>query len=84
MLYTQIVCLALTAAFTASQVSAIAHGEVADHDGKEIRWQQLGKGMYTGVPADEWNDESKILPLLRLGLKFLPISSSLSDGVNSS
>ncbi|KAI1081810.1 hypothetical protein F5B20DRAFT_58244 [Whalleya microplaca] len=41
----------------ASMTLAQEHGEFADHNGLVIRYHQLARGVWTGVPADEWDDE---------------------------
>lgn len=43
----------------ATQALAYTHGERSEYNGKEIRWQQLADDVFTGVPADEWDDSSK-------------------------
>lgn len=45
---------AIVAAFATTAIGMI-HGEIAEHGGKEYRFQQLAPGMFTGVPADEWD-----------------------------
>ncbi|KAF4473001.1 hypothetical protein FALBO_109 [Fusarium albosuccineum] len=34
----------------------ISHGEVGEFNGKNFRWQELAKGIFTGVPEEEWDD----------------------------
>ncbi|KAK9414998.1 hypothetical protein SUNI508_10603 [Seiridium unicorne] len=50
-----------TAAFAAlscavTSVAAIQHGDTGEHLGLQIRWHQLGQGVFTGVPDSEWNE----------------------------
>ncbi|OAQ76389.1 hypothetical protein VFPBJ_08749 [Purpureocillium lilacinum] len=35
----------------------MSHGEYEDYYGLVIRYHQLAEGVYTGVPAEEWDDE---------------------------
>lgn len=56
MLFKQFVPIAVALTLGTSQVSAASHGEVEDYDGGKIRWQQVAKGVFTGVPADQWDD----------------------------
>ncbi|UNI23259.1 hypothetical protein JDV02_009091 [Purpureocillium takamizusanense] len=41
----------------ATKIAAMTHGEYDDYLGKVIRYHQLAEGVYTGVPADEWDDQ---------------------------
>lgn len=43
------------------QVAAITHGHVEDYNGGQIKWQQVGKEMWSGIPLDEWDDSSTFL-----------------------
>ncbi|KAF4345886.1 hypothetical protein FBEOM_177 [Fusarium beomiforme] len=45
------VCLAAT------QTAAYSHGEQGQFEGKAIKWQQLAEGVFTGVPAEQWDDK---------------------------
>ncbi|KAF4463779.1 hypothetical protein FALBO_9401 [Fusarium albosuccineum] len=49
--------VAAAVALGAGQVAATVHGELGDHNGLAIRWHQLAKGVYTGVPAHKWDDK---------------------------
>lgn len=50
------VITALAVAFGASVAVATSHGELLEHNGVAMRYQQLGKGIFVGVPADEWDE----------------------------
>ncbi|KAL7623121.1 hypothetical protein AAE478_006801 [Parahypoxylon ruwenzoriense] len=41
----------------AFETVAMEHGEYADHNGLVIRYHQLARGVFVGVPADSWDDE---------------------------
>ena len=43
-------------ALGSTQVAAISHGDVQDYNGSQVKWQQVGKGMWSGVPVEEWDD----------------------------
>ncbi|KAF5672289.1 hypothetical protein FHETE_3787 [Fusarium heterosporum] len=47
----------------AMQAVAYSHGEQGEFDGKAIKWQQLAQGVFTGVPAKDWNDKSEFYPI---------------------
>lgn len=57
--FTNLVSTVAALALTATKVAAVSHGEVTDYNGADVKWQQLGKGMWTGVPVDEWDDTSE-------------------------
>lgn len=40
-----------------SAVVATSHGEALEHKGLEMRYQQLGKGVFVAVPRSEWDDK---------------------------
>jgi hypothetical protein len=46
----------------ATQTMAYSHGEEGQVNGKPIKWQQLAEGVFTGVPAEQWNDKSELYP----------------------
>lgn len=52
---------AIAAVLGVTQAAAITHGDKQTVDGTEIRWQQLAQGVFTGVPADKWDDKGKSL-----------------------
>ncbi|KAF4966731.1 hypothetical protein FSARC_5596 [Fusarium sarcochroum] len=41
----------------AMQAIAYSHGEQTEFDGKVIKWQQLAEGVFTGIPAEQWDDK---------------------------
>ncbi|KAM0342902.1 hypothetical protein ACHAPU_009106 [Fusarium lateritium] len=45
------------------QTVAYSHGEQGKFDGKSIKWQQLAQGVFTGVPAKDWNEKSEFYPI---------------------
>ncbi|KAJ4249168.1 hypothetical protein NW762_012503 [Fusarium torreyae] len=50
--------ISATARFLRSQGAfALNHGEVTEFDCKNVRWQELTKGVFTGVPEDKWDDK---------------------------
>lgn len=49
-------------ALAATQTIAYSHGEEGEFNGKAIKWQQLAEGIFTGVPAEKWDDKSKLYP----------------------
>ncbi|KAF4496665.1 hypothetical protein FAGAP_7156 [Fusarium agapanthi] len=40
----------------AQRVFGINHGKISEFDGKSVRWQELAKAVFTGVPENEWDD----------------------------
>lgn len=46
---------------SATKVVAIEHGDVTVYKGGEVKWQQLGQGMWTGIPLDEWDEGGECL-----------------------
>jgi hypothetical protein len=44
----------------ATQTIAYSHGEQSEFNGKAIKWQQLAEGIFTGIPADMWDDKSEL------------------------
>lgn len=42
---------------SATQTIAYSHGEQGEFNGKAIKWQQLAEGVFTGVPAEEWDNK---------------------------
>ncbi|KAF5011281.1 hypothetical protein FDECE_2581 [Fusarium decemcellulare] len=56
MYLTKILLTVAIAAFGATKIAAVEHGDVTAYNGGEIKWQQLGKGMWTGIPVDEWDE----------------------------
>ncbi|OTA52375.1 hypothetical protein K449DRAFT_403015 [Hypoxylon sp. EC38] len=56
MQYKQLISAVAVFASTAVATLALEHGEYADHNGLVIRYRQLAPGIFTGVPADEWDD----------------------------
>lgn len=49
------------AALSATTVAAVEHGDVTVYDGAEVKWQQLGKGMWTGIPVNDWDEGGEYL-----------------------
>lgn len=48
----------LAAALGATQVATYSHGEESEFNGLAVRWQQLARGVFTGVPVEEWDSKS--------------------------
>lgn len=59
MMYKSLISAAAAAFIGSVGVSAVSHGEVAAYGDGNIRWQQVGEGMFTGIPEDEWDDAGK-------------------------
>ncbi|KAF5000211.1 hypothetical protein FGRMN_1932 [Fusarium graminum] len=55
------------------------HGERGESDGKAIKWQQLAQGVFTGVPAKDWNDK-----IHKHGFQELDIEELISSDRNIS
>lgn len=53
----RLIPLALTLALGTYQVVAIEHGEIEEYNGKSIKWLQVGKGMWSGIPLEDWDDD---------------------------
>lgn len=53
----------LAAAMGITQAAARTHGERSEINGVDVRWQQLARGVFTGVAANEWNDKRMYLIL---------------------
>ncbi|KAI0010954.1 hypothetical protein F4779DRAFT_261301 [Xylariaceae sp. FL0662B] len=56
MLYKQFITAVSAIAWGASTTAAMSHGEFADHAGLVVRYHQLARDVFTGVPAEEWDD----------------------------
>ncbi|KAF9771673.1 hypothetical protein IL306_010681 [Fusarium sp. DS 682] len=67
------VCLAAT------QTVAYSHGEQGEFEGKAIKWQQLAEGIFTGVPAENWDDK-----IHKSGFQELDFEELVSWGGNNS
>ncbi|KIL95721.1 hypothetical protein FAVG1_00459 [Fusarium avenaceum] len=63
---------------TAMQTIAYSHGEEGEFNGKAIKWQQLAEGVFTGVPAEKWNDKT-----YKKGLQELDIEEIMSLNRNT-
>lgn len=59
MRYTPLLSGAIAAMLGAQGAFGISHGEVSEYYGKNVRWQELAKGIFTGVPEEEWDDNRK-------------------------
>lgn len=59
MLFANILSTAAIAAFSATKVATVEHGDVTAYDGVEVKWQQLGERIWTGIPVDEWNEDGE-------------------------
>lgn len=55
-MYKQVITVFAALAWGASSVAAIEHGEYGNFDGLEVRWQQLSRDTFTGVPVKKWDD----------------------------
>ncbi|KAF5004998.1 hypothetical protein FDECE_8523 [Fusarium decemcellulare] len=56
MRYTGFVTSAVAVVLGSQGVFGISNGEVGEFNGKNIRWQELAKGIFTGVPEEEWDN----------------------------
>lgn len=55
--YKNLLSVAAAVAFGSTQVAAeINHGDIEFINDQQIKWQQIGKGMWTSIPVDEWNE----------------------------
>ncbi|KAH6969230.1 hypothetical protein DER45DRAFT_589716 [Fusarium avenaceum] len=63
---------------TAMQTIAYSHGEEGKFNGKAIKWQQLAEGVFTGVPAEKWDDKT-----YKKGLQELDIEEIMSLNHNT-
>lgn len=70
-----VVFMALSAVFSAHTIAGIAHGEVSEFGGKNVRWQQLAEGVFTGVPEHEWDDKSMWNPVGPFTMRLTNLSS---------
>lgn len=59
MQFKQLTSLAFSLALGVTQVAAVEHGDVEEYNGGTIKWLQVGKGMWSGIPIDEWDDDGK-------------------------
>lgn len=57
MMYKTMIAGAAAAFFGTAQ--AVSHGDVQAYGDGNIRWQQVGDGLFTGVPESEWDDAGK-------------------------
>ncbi|KAH6970217.1 hypothetical protein DER45DRAFT_640289 [Fusarium avenaceum] len=57
MLHSRLLTGAMALFLGAQGAFALNHGEVTEFDGKNVRWQELAKGMFTGVPEDKWDEK---------------------------
>lgn len=57
--FNNLISSAAALTFAATKVAAVTHGEETDFNGAPVKWQQIGKGIWTGIPVDEWDDESE-------------------------
>ncbi|KAI0127382.1 hypothetical protein BJ170DRAFT_683229 [Xylariales sp. AK1849] len=57
MQYKQLISALAVVACGATTAAALEHGDFADHQGLVIRYHQLARDVFTGVPADAWDDE---------------------------
>ncbi|KAF5655653.1 hypothetical protein FHETE_11158, partial [Fusarium heterosporum] len=57
MLYSPLLAGAMAFFLGAQGALALNHGEVTEFDGKNFRWQELAKGVFTGVPEDKWDEK---------------------------
>ncbi|OTA99233.1 hypothetical protein M426DRAFT_257247 [Hypoxylon sp. CI-4A] len=47
---------AITVACSAGAAVAMEHGEYARHNGVTVRYHQMARGVFSGVPAEKWDD----------------------------
>lgn len=59
MLHSRLLAGAMALFLGAQGAFALNHGEVTEFDGKNVRWQELAKGIFTGVPEDKWDEKRK-------------------------
>lgn len=59
MFYTRFLTAVVAGLLGAQGALAVKHGEISEFDGKTVRWQELAKGVFTGVPENEWDDKRK-------------------------
>ncbi|KAM0238416.1 hypothetical protein ACHAP5_008606 [Fusarium lateritium] len=57
MLHSRLLAGAIAILLGGQGASALNHGEITEFDGKNVRWQELAKGIFTGVPEDEWDEK---------------------------
>ncbi|KAH7263770.1 hypothetical protein BKA59DRAFT_506786 [Fusarium tricinctum] len=57
MLHSRLFASAMALFLGAQGALALNHGEVTEFDGKNVRWQELAKGIFTGVPEDKWDEK---------------------------
>lgn len=60
MLFKKFLATAVAFLLGATEVAAVTHGEVTDYNGGQVKWHQLGKGMWSGIPIDEWDDSGEL------------------------
>lgn len=59
MFHTRFLTAVVAGLLGAQGALAVKHGEISEFDGKNVRWQELAKGVFTGVPESEWDDKRK-------------------------
>lgn len=60
MRYTQLLTCAVAVALGAQEALSVAHGDISEFDGNDVRWQEIAKGVFTGVPREKWDDSRKL------------------------
>ncbi|KAJ3543272.1 hypothetical protein NM208_g3656 [Fusarium decemcellulare] len=76
--YTRFLTGAAALVLGAQGVFGISHGELAEYNGKNIRWHELAKGVFTGVPEDEWDDKHHRKSLVEWDVDEIVANSSAS------
>ncbi|KAG5743464.1 hypothetical protein H9Q70_013819 [Fusarium xylarioides] len=64
----------------AQGVLGVKHGEISEFDGKNVRWQELAKGVFTGIPEREWDDKLHKRSAIELDIDEIVGNSTISDG----
>lgn len=59
MLYARFLTAVVAGLLGAQGALSVKHGEISEFDGKNVRWQELAKGVFTGVPENEWDNKRK-------------------------
>ncbi|KAF4450123.1 hypothetical protein F53441_6722 [Fusarium austroafricanum] len=57
MLHTRFLTGAMAILLGTQGAFGLSHGEISEFNGKNVRWQELAKGVFTGVPENEWDDK---------------------------
>ncbi|KAF5712422.1 hypothetical protein FMUND_8517 [Fusarium mundagurra] len=80
MFYTRFLTAVVAGLLGVQGVLGVKHGEVSEFDGKNVRWQELAKGVFTGIPENEWDDKLHKRSAVELDIDEIVGNSTLSDG----